>query len=54
MRVLTDSRKSRSRRSEPTGGAEAVATVWLVFYALALGIAISTPVVSRAIEFAAR
>lgn len=54
MRVPTDSRKPRGRRTEPVGGAEAVATVWLLFYALALGVAISTPLVSRAIELAAR
>jgi len=30
-----------------------IATLWLVFYALALGVAISSPLISRAIEFAA-
>lgn len=32
----------------------AVATIWLVFYALALGVAISSPFVYGAIELAAR
>jgi hypothetical protein len=32
----------------------AVATIWLVFYALALGVAISSPFVYAAIEVAAR
>jgi hypothetical protein len=30
-----------------------IATVWLVFYVLALGIALSSPLISSAIEFAA-
>jgi hypothetical protein len=32
----------------------AIATAWLVFYVLALGIAITSPLASGAIEFAAR
>jgi hypothetical protein len=36
-------------RVEPSG----VATLWLVFYMLALGVVISSPLISRAIEFAA-
>jgi len=53
MRLL-DSRKPRRKRTEQPHGAEAaVATVWLVFYALALGVAISTPLLTRAIEVAA-
>lgn len=36
------------------GGESAVATVWLAFYGLALGIAVASPILSRAIEFAAR
>jgi len=35
-------------------GDVAVAAVWLVFYVLAIALAISSPVISRAIEFAAR
>jgi len=31
-----------------------VATVWLVFYALAIGVAISSPLVSHALEIAFR
>jgi len=30
-----------------------IATLWLVFYVIALGVAISSPMISRAIEFAA-
>ena len=32
----------------------AVATIWLVFYVLAVGVAIASPLVARAIETAAR
>jgi len=31
-----------------------VATVWLVFYVLAIGVAISSPAITRAIDLAAR
>src|SRR5262249_20904472 len=30
-----------------------IATLWLVFYVVALGVAVSSPLISRAIEFAA-
>jgi hypothetical protein len=36
------------------GGETVVATVWLAFYLLALGTAVSSPVLSHAIELAAR
>jgi hypothetical protein len=55
MRALTDSRKHRRKRTEQRNSAEAaVATLWLLFYSIALGVAISTPLVSRAIEIATR
>jgi hypothetical protein len=45
-----------SRNASPRRGADAesgIATLWLVFYVIALGGAISSPLISRAIEFAA-
>jgi hypothetical protein len=39
--------------TERSNDAESIATLWLVFYMLALGVAISSPFISRAIEFAA-
>lgn len=44
----------RSQRAEDSNRAESgIATLWLVFYAVALGVAISSPLISRAIEFTA-
>lgn len=37
-----------------SGGETAVATVWLAFYVLAIAIAVTSPILSRAIELAAR
>ncbi len=36
------------------GGEAAVATAWVAFYLLALATAVSLPILSHAIEFAAR
>jgi hypothetical protein len=36
------------------GGETAVAMIWLAFYLLALGVAVTSPILSSAIEFAAR
>lgn len=55
MRRSIHSRKVRRGRPEFYNHAEAaVATVWLLFYALALGAAGLSLLVSRAIELAAR
>jgi hypothetical protein len=55
MRRSVHSRKVRRGRPEFYNHAEAaVATVWLLFYALALGAAGLSLLVSRAIELAAR
>jgi hypothetical protein len=51
---IRNSRDASSRRGAESSNAESgIATLWLVFYAIALGVAISSPLISRAIEFAA-
>jgi hypothetical protein len=44
---------SLRRDAEGSYAESGIATLWLVFYAIALGVAISSPLISRAIEFAA-
>jgi hypothetical protein len=45
---------SHRRGKEGSNHAESgLAMLWLAFYVLALGVAISSPLISRAIEFAA-
>jgi hypothetical protein len=44
---------SRRRDAEGSNAESGIATLWLVFYVIALGVAISSPLISRAIEFAA-
>jgi hypothetical protein len=39
--------------TERTNDAESIGTLWFIFYMLALGAAISSPLISRAIKFAA-
>jgi hypothetical protein len=52
--ISADQNALRRRISENPSPAESgIAWVWLVFYVLALGVAISSPMVSRMIEFAA-
>jgi hypothetical protein len=54
MRTSADFRKTQRRREELRNHSEAaVATIWLVFYVLGLAVAVSSPIVSRAIELAA-
>jgi hypothetical protein len=54
MGISADFRKTRRRREEWRNHSEAVvATLWLVFYALGLTVAVSSPIVSRALELAA-
>ena len=54
MRTSADFRKTQSRQAELHSRSEAaVATIWLVFYVLGLAVAVSSPIVSRAIELAA-
>jgi hypothetical protein len=51
---IRNSRNASSRRDAEGSNAESgIATLWLVFYIIALGVAISSPLISRAIEFAA-
>lgn len=52
--ITTGQKLSPRRSTEPAVTAEpGIATVWLIFYVVALGIAISSPLISAAIEFAA-
>jgi len=54
MHTSVDFRKTQRRRAELRSQSEAaVATIWLVFYVLGLVVAVSSPIVSRALEFAA-
>jgi hypothetical protein len=46
-------KSSHWQGTERSNDAESIATRWLVFYMLALGVAISSPLISRAIEVAA-
>ncbi|HXZ21153.1 MAG TPA: hypothetical protein VEH78_00140 [Pseudolabrys sp.] len=55
MRAPVNGDRNASEQSIEQRHAEsAVATIWLVFYALALGVAFSSPFVYAAIELAAR
>ena len=54
MHTSDDFRKTQRRRAELHSRSEAaVAAIWLVFYVLGLAVAVSSPIVSRAIELAA-
>ena len=48
LKSVANRREELRRHSEA-----AVATIWLVFYVLGLVVAVSSPIVSRALEFAA-
>ena len=51
---IRNSRNASPRQNAESSNAESgIATLWLVFYVIALGVAISSPLISRAIEFAA-
>ena len=55
MRISADFRKTQHRRAELRSRSEAmVATIWLVFYVLGIAVAVSSPIISRAIELAAQ
>ena len=55
MRPISTGNGSRLQRPENSNlGENAVATIWLVFYVLLLGAAIASPLISDAIELAAR
>jgi hypothetical protein len=57
MRGLTDTDRNAARRriAEKYHRSEAaVATIWLVFYVLAIGVSVASPLLSHAINFAAR
>jgi hypothetical protein len=55
MRRPINRRTPRRQRNENHNRADtAVATIWLAFYAIALGVAVASPFVSHAIEASAR
>jgi hypothetical protein len=56
MRKLSKSLRRIQKRHNPDDHHRdgIVATVWLVFYVLAVGVAISSPIVSHALEIAFR
>ena len=57
MRGLTDTDRNPARRRTPEKyhrSDAAVATIWLFFYVLAIGVSVTSPLLSRAIDFAAR
>jgi hypothetical protein len=47
-------RRNADRRESENRADSAVATIWLIFYVLALGVAITSPFVTHAISLAAR
>ncbi|HTM74057.1 MAG TPA: hypothetical protein VL198_12580 [Pseudolabrys sp.] len=53
MHTSADFRKTQRREDLRRHSEAAVATIWLVFYVLGLTVAISSPIISRAIELAA-
>jgi len=55
MRTSVDFRKRQRRRADLRRHSEAaVATIWLVFYVVGIAVVLSTPIISRALEVAAR
>ena len=57
MRHRTHSHRRKPLRQSADGNSRSdnvVATIWLAFYVLAIGVAITSPAITRAIEFAVR
>jgi hypothetical protein len=54
MEATMQTRRTAGQRESENRADSAVATIWLVFYALALGVAIASPFVPDAISLAAR
>jgi hypothetical protein len=55
MRTPINRRPSRRQRNEIGNRSEtAVATIWLAFYVIALGVAIASPFISHAVEVSTR
>ena len=55
MGTSVDFRKRQRRRAESHRYSEtAVATIWLFFYVLGIVVVVSSPIVSRALDLAAR
>ncbi len=52
--IATDQAIPQRHSAESAGAADSgIAAVWLIFYLVALGIALSSPLMAAAIEFAA-
>ncbi|HVQ78455.1 MAG TPA: hypothetical protein VMS82_00640 [Pseudolabrys sp.] len=52
--ISTHQNLSQQRSAENASAADSgIAMLWLVFYLMALGLAVSSPLISSAIEFAA-
>jgi hypothetical protein len=47
-------RRNANRRESENGADSAVATIWLIFYVLALGVAITSPFIPDMTTLAAR
>jgi hypothetical protein len=54
MEATMRARRTADQREGENRADSAVATIWLVFYVLALGVAITSPFVQDAISLAAR
>jgi hypothetical protein len=54
MEATMRARRTAGQRKSENRADSAVATIWLVFYALALGVAITSPFIPDAISLAAR
>jgi hypothetical protein len=54
MEATMRERRTAGQRESESRADSAVATIWLVFYALALGVAITSPFIPDAISLAAR
>jgi hypothetical protein len=54
MEAVMRTRKNADRRESENRADSAVATIWLIFYVLALGVAITSPFIPDITAFAAR
>jgi hypothetical protein len=54
MRPIKTENEPRRRPENSNRGESAVATIWLVFYALLLVAAVASPLISEAMQLAAR
>jgi hypothetical protein len=54
MEATMRTRRNANRRENENGADSAVATIWLIFYVLALGVAITSPFIPDMTTLAAR